>query len=911
MTASPTAGSRAEPGEQATRTFVAARDMTAANGSAAAPRRGPRPRTVLAIASIGASVAFVDATIVNIAFPSIRHSFPAAPISSLSWVLNAYNIVFAAFLVAAGRIADMLGRRRMFILGLELFTGASILCAVAPSVGTLVAFRIFQAFGAALLVPASLALVLNAFPHQERLHGVALLSAVAAAAAGLGPSLGGLLVAADDWRLVFLVNVPIGGTAIVLSRRYLIESRTPGRRRLPDVVGAIVFAIAIAALVLGVVKGQEWGWDSGRVVGAFAAALVLFAYFVWRCARQRVPVIDLSLLRIRTFSVANTMTVVGAAGFYGYTLANVLFLTGVWRYSVLQAGLALTPGPLVAAAIARPTSRLMGRIGPRPVLAAGGLVWGGGLVWLIARVGTAPAFLSQWLPGIVILGLGAGILFPNLSATAVASAPGERFATATALNSVARQVGAAFGVAIVVAVIGEPSPLHAHAAFEHAWMFGAGCMFAAGLGCLLVGRVHVDPEGTRDVPGAVNGAVPADRADPARARPRRMRARRAFRVDPRATRHHPAESAADFLARAPLFAELARPLLESLAQRVREVHVAAGEWLFHAGDPGDAMYVVRTGRLEIVDEEAGEVIREAGRGDALGELALLSGAPRAASVRAARPTDLLAVESADFDAVASTSIELSRSLNRVLAQQLRESRGRASPTRPLPATVALVALDRRTPLSELAAGLSTMLARHGSALLLDGTQTDVNGTADPTAVYAPVLDRAESEHDIVVLDAGTLAEGTAWTRFCLQQADRIIAVTAGDDAHDLAHSHPELRGCDLVAYDVARNSGLLAPFVAELAPAESHVLRPGTLDADLARIARRLSGNSIAVVLSGGGHARSHISACSRSWRQPGSRSTGSAASAWARSSAHCSRWDMTATKSTPAALRSGCSGGR
>ena len=222
----------------------------------------------------------MDATIVNIAFPNIAHSFQGSTIASLSWVLNAYNIVFAAFLVAAGRLADLLGRRRTFVFGLELFTAASILCAFAPSVGLLVAFRVVQALGAAALVPSSLALVLHAFPADRRTHGVALLSAVAAAAAGLGPSLGGLLVAAWNWRLVFLVNVPIGIAAVLLARRQLVESRTPGRRRMPDLFGALLFALAIAALVLGVVKGQEWGWTSARVLGAFAAALVLGAVTV-------------------------------------------------------------------------------------------------------------------------------------------------------------------------------------------------------------------------------------------------------------------------------------------------------------------------------------------------------------------------------------------------------------------------------------------------------------------------------------------------------------------------------------------------------------------------------------------------------------------------------------------------------
>ena len=345
---------------------------------------------MLAIASLSGAIAFIDATIVNIAFPDIAHSFPGTPISALSWVLNAYNIVFAAFLMAAAGIADVLGRRRVFIFGLALFTVGSLLCAIAPSADALIAFRVVQALGAAFLVPSALALVLTAFPPARRSHAVALLSAVSAAAAGLGPSLGGLLVAAANWRLVFLVNVPVGVAAVLLARRKLAESRAPGRRRIPDLPGTLLFAIAIGTLVLGVVKGQDWGWGSPRIIGCLAAALGLGAAVIWRCRRHRWPILDLSLLKIRTFSVANAMTVIGAAGFFGYTLANVLFLTSVWRYSVLQAGLALTIGPAVAVAVAGPTSRLAQRLGPRPVLVAGGLVWGGAVLWFVERIGVTP-----------------------------------------------------------------------------------------------------------------------------------------------------------------------------------------------------------------------------------------------------------------------------------------------------------------------------------------------------------------------------------------------------------------------------------------------------------------------------------------------------------------------------------------
>ncbi len=203
------------------------------------------------------------------------------------------------------------------------------------------------------------------------MHAVALWAAVAALAAGIGPPLGGLLITASSWRLVFLVNIPVGVIAFLLARRVLVESRAPGRRRVPDLLGGVVFALAIASLVLAVVKGQEWGWSSARVLGSFAAAVVLGAYFVVRSSRQRTPVIDLSLLRIRAFALSNGVTVVMASGFYAYTLCNVLFLTSVWRYSILEAGLALTPGPFVAMAVAGPASRAVERLGHRAVARAG------------------------------------------------------------------------------------------------------------------------------------------------------------------------------------------------------------------------------------------------------------------------------------------------------------------------------------------------------------------------------------------------------------------------------------------------------------------------------------------------------------------------------------------------------------
>jgi NTE family protein len=831
-------------------------------GPAGRVRRRPSARTVLAIASLGGAVAFIDATIVNIAFPDIARSFPGTSLSTLSWVLNAYNIVFAAFLMAAAGIADRFGRRRVFVFGLELFTVGSLLCAIAPSADALIAFRVVQALGAAFLVPSALALVLHAFPPARRAHGVALLSAVGAAAAGLGPSLGGLLVTVANWRLVFLVNLPIGVAAVLLARRRLVESRAPGRRRIPDLPGTLLFAIAIGALVLGVVQGEEWGWGSARIIGCLAVALAFGVVVIWRCRRHRSPVLDLPLLRIRTFSAANAMMVIGAAGFYGYTLSNVLFLTGVWRYSALQAGLALTVGPVVAVVVAGPASRLAQRIGPRPVLVAGCLLWGGAVFWFVERVGTTPDFAGQWLPGMVLLGIGAGTAFPNLTGTAVASAPGESFATATGMNSVARQVGAALGIAIVVAIIGTPTSATAYTVFHYAWTFGAVCLLAAGLGCLLVGQVK-SGEAPPPAPGdaarcdvARTVLAAAEPQGPSRSpgpRPRRVMALEGG--DPASPR---AESAAEFLARTPLFSGVDPELVEQLAARSRTRRLAQGKWLFRERDPGDEMYVVRAGRLEVVDEGADAVIGEYRRGDALGELALLTDSPRSASVRAARATEVIAVDQADFTELLRSSPALSSALNRSLSRRLQAARAAAPAARPRPATIALIGLDGRIPLCRLATGLGAALQSHLSVAVLG--REEIPGPevlGEPAAVYGPLLDRAEAGHDLVLL-AGGSALDEPWTKFCLQHADRILAVTGGGPVPPGLGHYPELQACDLVAYDAA--PGALDGWAAALDPAGSHLIRETELGADIARIARRLAGTSIGIVLSGGGaRAFSHI----------------------------------------------------
>src|SRR3954447_18950590 len=230
----------------------------------------PRRWKVLLVTGAAVFMAFLDVTIVNVAFPSIKQAFPEASVAGLSWVLNAYNIVFAALLVPAGRLADLVGRRRLFFIGLWVFMLASAACGLAPSVEVLIAARAVQAAGAALLVPTSLALLLPALPPERRATATALWGATGGVAAATGPSLGGVLIEWTDWRLVFFVNLLIGAAAFVPARRLLREFRDPDRGAVPDALGIVLLAGGVAALAFAIVEAPGWGWGSPRVLAAFA-----------------------------------------------------------------------------------------------------------------------------------------------------------------------------------------------------------------------------------------------------------------------------------------------------------------------------------------------------------------------------------------------------------------------------------------------------------------------------------------------------------------------------------------------------------------------------------------------------------------------------------------------------------------
>ena len=446
-------------------------------------RSSPPFWQVFTVTSLGAFVVSLDLSIVNVAFPAIAADFPAAGRAELSWVITAYTIVFGSLLVVGGRIADRSGLRRIFFRGLLAFTVGSVLCGLAPTVALLIGGRVLQGVGAALTLPASVGLLLAATPAETRSQTVALWGGVGALAVATGPSLGALVVAQAGWRWAFYLNLPVGVLAWWWGRRVLPSPPTPlDRSPRPDLVGALLLSLSVATITFAISQAEVWGLRDSRLWIAAALGPALGLAFFARSGRHPAPVLDLELFRSRVFAVANIATVAYAMGFFAMLLGNVLFLTEVWGYSVARAGLAVTPGPLVVAVISRWAGRMASRAGFRASLVPGSICFALGLVWFATLVGSEPAFLAEWLPGTLLVGLGIGLTFPVLSAAAVSSLPAASFGVGSAVNQTARQVGGAMGVAVLVLILGDASTGgDGLARFQALWLYCAAMALLSGV----------------------------------------------------------------------------------------------------------------------------------------------------------------------------------------------------------------------------------------------------------------------------------------------------------------------------------------------------------------------------------------------------------------------------------------------
>ena len=454
-------------------------------------RRAASPELVLAIVCAGVVLAALDLFIVNVALPQIGRDFHlrGGGLGDLSWVLNGYAIVYAAFLVLFGRLAERYRRERGFLLGVAVFTAASAACGVATSLPMLIAFRVVQAAGAALLTPTSLGLILASFPPERRQGAVRTWTAIGGLAATLGPVIGGLLVVAS-WRWVFFVNVPVGLLALAIGWRRL--PRIPGAPvSAPDATAAFLVTGGVAALVLGLVKGSTWGWGDGRTVAALAAGVVLLALFALHTARHRNPLIDPGLFRQRAFTGASIVAVFFSASFGAMLLSRVLWAQDVWHWSALTTGLAIAPGPIMVPLVSfLLAGRLTARFGPGPVIAAGSATFAAGVAWWAATVGLHADYVGEMLGGMLLTGIGVGLTLPTLMATGTATLPPHALATGSAVINMFRQIGLAIGVAVLIAVLGSPnSPAQLLDVYRRAWIVTAAISLAgAALGLALIQR---------------------------------------------------------------------------------------------------------------------------------------------------------------------------------------------------------------------------------------------------------------------------------------------------------------------------------------------------------------------------------------------------------------------------------------
>jgi len=417
-----------------------------------APGRFAPEWVVLLIVCLGQFMVVLDASIVNVALPSIQRDLRFST-TDLQWVVNAYTLTFAGFLLLGGRAADIFGRRRIFLVGLGVFTVSSLFGGLAQNQATLIAARALQGFGAAILAPATLTILTATFaegPARARALGV--WSAVAAAGASAGALFGGILTDLLNWRWILFVNVPIGIAALIVSPRFLPESRVEGDQRHLDVAGAITVTAGLSALVFAIVRTQSYSWGSAQVLVPLVVAAVLLAvFFVIQARLSRAPLVPLRIFRSRSVAGGNAVMFLFFGAMFGSWYFQTLFMQRVLGFSPLEAGLAFLPQTLLIATGAQITARLVTRLGPRPLILFGSILAAGGLLWL-AQVTVDSTFVANLLGPFILIGLGMGLCVTPVTVAGTSGVPRRDAGLASGLLNTSRTVGASIGLAVLATV---------------------------------------------------------------------------------------------------------------------------------------------------------------------------------------------------------------------------------------------------------------------------------------------------------------------------------------------------------------------------------------------------------------------------------------------------------------------------
>ncbi len=405
--------------------------------------------TLVAV-SFGLFMIMLDNTVVNVALPDMQRSL-GLKISELEWVVTGYALTFGAFMLTGGKLADLFGRRLIFVVGLVVFTGSSLACGLAGDASVLIAARVVQGLGAAMMNPATLSIITVTFPPRERGTAIGIWAGVSALALAIGPLVGGIITERISWSWIFFINVPVGILAIVAAFAFIDESRDTSKEQRPDAPGLVTSALGLFALSYALIEANSFGWTSGRIIGAFVIAVVALASFILLERHQRLPMLDLSLFREVTFSGANAVMLFVGLAMFGVFFYVSLYIQQVLRYSPTEAGASFLPWTVLIIILAPRAGKLSDRIGARTLVASGMVVLTGSLVYFSQLGGNA----TFWglLPGMLLGGVGMGVAMAPVTAAAMGSVRPDKAGVGSAVLNSMRQVGGSLGIAIMGAIV--------------------------------------------------------------------------------------------------------------------------------------------------------------------------------------------------------------------------------------------------------------------------------------------------------------------------------------------------------------------------------------------------------------------------------------------------------------------------
>ncbi len=441
----------------------------------------------------------LDNTIVNVALPSIGRGLKVN-VSQLEWVVNAYTLSFAVLMLTGGRIADLYGRRLVFAAGLTLFSLSSLVCGLAPSAAVLIGARTFQGAGGALMMPATLSIITNAFPARERGTAIGIWAGVSGSALAIGPLLGGLLTEHLGWRWIFFVNVPVGAVALVAAFALIVESRSGTKERSLDLKGLLTSAAGLLALIYALIEGNRYGWGSVTILGLFFAAAVLLAAFVALELRSLHPMLDLGLFRKRTFTGANIAALLVSLAMFGIFFFVSLYMQNILGYTPVHTGLVFLPMTMLVVISAPLAGKVTDKSGPRWPISIGMLLLTVALL-LFSRLGMGASF-TDLLPGMLIGGLGMGTAMGPMTTAALSIAPIDEAGVVSGVVTTSRQVGGALGVALMGAIVAAAEtvspldprfPLQFVDGFHHALEAGAAITLVGAIAAALLVRREAPP----------------------------------------------------------------------------------------------------------------------------------------------------------------------------------------------------------------------------------------------------------------------------------------------------------------------------------------------------------------------------------------------------------------------------------